>query len=121
MEKPSNLNTSQYVGLVRDLNASMAHMPPLFDKNQQLDNYELVVSLANKAPRIYKAMIISQGYNPETVNLATFVNHWEQAETNDNITGAKFSASDEESKTKRKKKHSTFKEQDENYKKRHKK
>ena len=34
MGKPYKLTTRQYVGLVPDLNSSMAHMPPLFDKNQ---------------------------------------------------------------------------------------
>ena len=28
MYKPRNLTTRQYVGLVRDLNSRMAHMPP---------------------------------------------------------------------------------------------
>ena len=49
MEKPHKLTTSQYVGLVRDLNSRMSYMPPLFDKNQQLDESKLVDSLANKA------------------------------------------------------------------------
>ena len=73
MEKPRNLTTRKYVGLVRDLNSRMAQMPPLFDENQQLDESGLVDSLANKAPRIHKAMLISQGFNPETGYLATFV------------------------------------------------
>ena len=37
MEKPRKLTKRQYVGLVRDLNSSMAQMPPLFDENQHLD------------------------------------------------------------------------------------
>ena len=44
----------QYVGLVSDLNSRMAQMPPLFDKNQQLDESELVDSLTKKVPRIRK-------------------------------------------------------------------
>ena len=50
-------------------------MPPLFDKNQQLEEYELVDSLANKAPRSHKAMLISQGFNPVTGYLENFVDH----------------------------------------------
>ena len=73
MEKPRKLTTRQYVVFVRDLNSSMAQMPPLFDKNQQLDESELVDSLANKAPRRHKAMLISQGFNPDTGDLETFV------------------------------------------------
>ena len=84
-------------------------MPPLFDKNQKPDESELVDSLANKAPRIHKAMLISQGFNPETGYLATFVEHWERAETTYNIARAKFSASDEDNGTKSKKKRSKFK------------
>ena len=99
----------------------MAHMPPLFDKNQQLDKSELVDSLANKAPSSHKAMLISQGFNPLNGDLATFVEHCEQAETTDNIVGTKFSASDKDSDTKRKKKRSKFKELDKNGKKLHKK
>ena len=73
MEKQRKLITSQYVGLVCDLNARMAQMPPLFNGNQQLDESELVQSLANKAPRSHKDMLISQGFNPETGDLETFV------------------------------------------------
>ena len=115
------MTTRQYVGFVRDLNSRMAHMPHLFDKNQQLDKSELVGSLAIKAPRSHKAMAISQGFNPETGYLATFVENCEQAETTYNISGEKSAASDEDSNTKRNKKRSKFKERDENGKKRHKK
>ena len=64
MKKPRKLITRQYVGLVRDINPSMEQMPPLFDENHQLDEYELVESLSNKAPRSHKAVLISQGFNP---------------------------------------------------------
>ena len=64
MEKPRKLTTRQYVGLVCDLNSRMAQMTPLFYKNQQLDESELVDSLANKSPRSHKAVLISQGFNP---------------------------------------------------------
>ena len=87
-------------------------MPPLFHENQQLDKSELVYSLANKAPIRHKAMLISQGFNPETGDIETFVENFKQVETTDNIAGAKFSASEEDSDTKRKKKHPKFKEQD---------
>ena len=69
MKKPRKLTTRQYVGLVCDLNSRMAQMPPLFDENQQLDESELVDSITNKAPRSHKAMLISQGFNPETRDL----------------------------------------------------
>ena len=70
----------------------MAQIPPLFDENQQLDESELLDSLANKAPIIHKAMLISQGFNPETGYPKTFVEHWERAETMENIAVANFSA-----------------------------
>ena len=88
-------------------------MPPLFQESQQLDEPELVDSLANKAPRSHKAMLISQGFNPETGDIETFVEHCKRAETTDNIAGAKSSASDKDSDTTRKKKIPKFKEQDE--------
>ena len=113
MEKPRKLTTSQYVGLVRDLNSRMAQMPPLFDENHQLDEYKLVDSLANKAPRSHMAMLISQGFNPETGGFL--------AKTKDIISAAKSSASDEDSANERKKKLPKFKEREENSKKRHKK
>ena len=121
MEKPRKLPTKQYVGLVRDLSSSITQMPPLFDENQKLDESELVDSLAKKAPRIQKAMLFYQGFNSETGYLATFVEHCKRLETTDNIAGAKFAASDEDSDTKTNKKLSKFKEWDENGKKRHKK
>ena len=118
MEKPRKLTTRQYVEFVCDLNTGMAQMPPLFQEIQQLDKSELVYSLANKAPRIHKAMLISQGFNPETRDLETFVEHYERAETTDNIAGTKFSASDEDSDTKRNIKRLEFKGQDNHGKKR---
>ena len=99
----------------------MEQIPPMFDENQQLDDSELVDSLTNKSPRSHKAVLVFQGFNPETGDLETFVEHCKQAETTDNIAGTKFAASDEDSDTKRKKKRSRFKEQDENVKKRDKK
>ena len=41
-EKPRNITTIKYVGLVCDLNSRMPYMPPLFNDNQQLDESELV-------------------------------------------------------------------------------
>ena len=73
MIKPRRLTTRQYVGLVRDLNSRMDQLPPLFEDSQVLDESELVDSLANKAPRSHKAMLINQGFNPETETLETFV------------------------------------------------
>ena len=119
MEKPCKLTTRHYVVVVRDLNSRIAQMPPMFDENQQLDESERVKSLANKAQSSHKAMLISQGFNPETGYMATFVEHWERADTIDNIFVAKFSTSDKNRDTKRKKKCSKFKEHEENGKKRH--
>ena len=78
--------------MVRDLNSRMAQMSPLFNKNKQLDESKLVYSIANEAPRIHKAMLILQDFNPKTGYLETFLAHCEQANTTDNITVAKFSA-----------------------------
>ena len=72
MEKTHKLVTRRYVGLVRHLNSRMAQMPPMFDKNQKLDESELVDSLSKKAPRSHKAMLILQGFNPETGYLETW-------------------------------------------------
>ena len=58
MEKLRNLTMRQYVRLVCDLNVRMAQMPPLFQESQKLDKFELVDSLANKAPRSHKAMLL---------------------------------------------------------------
>ena len=103
MEKLRKLTTRQYVGLVHDLNSRMAQMPPLFNNNQQLDESEIVDFLANKSPRRHTAMMISQVFNPEIGYLATFVEHFKLAETTDNISMVKFSASDEDSDTKKNK------------------
>ena len=97
MIKPRRMTTRQYVGLVRDLNLRMAQLPSLFEDSQMLYESELFDSLANKAPRTHKAMLISQGFNPDTANLETFLEHCERAETTDNIAGAKSAASDEDS------------------------
>ena len=100
--KPRNLTTRQYVGLVSDLNSSMAQLPPLFEDSQMLDKSELVDSLANKAPRTHKEILISHGFNPDTANLKTFVEHCECVETTDVIAGAKFAASEEDSDPRKK-------------------
>ena len=65
-------------------------MQPLFDKNQQLDESEIVDSIANKAPRRHKAMLMSQGFNPETGDLETFLEHCERDEITDNIVEPSF-------------------------------
>ena len=97
-------------------------MPPLFDENQQLVESKLVDFLDNKAPRIHKAMLILQGFNPETGDLEIFLEHCEKAETTYNIAVDKCSALDKESDTKRHKKGSkNFKEREDNYKKHRKK
>ena len=91
------------MGLVRDINSRMDQLPPLFEDSQKLDEYELVNSLANTAPRTHKAILIAQGFNTETADLETFMEHCKQAETTDNIAGAKFAASDENSEPRKKK------------------
>ena len=58
---------------------------------------------ANKALRTHKAILISQGFNPEISNLETFVEHCKRAETTDDIAGAKFAAFDEDSEPRKKK------------------
>ena len=68
-----------------------------------LDESKLVDSLANKAPRTHKAMLISQGFNPETADLETFVEHCERVESRDDIARAKFTASNEDSEPRKKK------------------
>ena len=68
-----------------------------------LDESELVDSLANKALRSHKAMLISQKFIPETTKVETFVEHCECAETTNDIAMAKFAASDEDSEPRKKK------------------
>ena len=115
MTKPRKLTTRQYVGLARDLNSRMDQLPPLFKDSQMLDESELVDSLANKALRTHKAMLIAQGFNPESADLETFVEHCECAETTDDIAAAKFTASGEDSDPRKKKR---LKSKDEHGKKR---
>ena len=117
MTKPRKLTTRQYVGLVCDLNSRMAQLPPLFEDSQTLNESEFVNSLANKAPRNHTAMLIAQGFNPESADLETFVEHCKRAETTDDIAGAKFAASDEDSEPRKKKR---VKSKDEHGKKRQK-
>ena len=96
-------------------------MLPMFDNNQQLDESELVDSLANKAPRSHKAMMISQGFNTETGDIETFIEHCKRSETTNNIAMTKFYASDEDSNTnKNKKRPRKTKEREDNGKKRRK-
>ena len=92
-----------YVGLVHNFNSRMDQLPPLFEDSQMLDESELVDSLANKAPRTHKEMLISQGFNTETATLGTFFEHYQRAETTDDIAGVKFAASDEDSEPRKKK------------------
>ena len=81
MIKHCRLTTRQYVGLVREMNSSMTQLTPLFGDSQMIDESELVNSLANKAPRTHKEMLIFQGFNPESTNIETFVEHCKRAET----------------------------------------
>ena len=121
MGKSCMLTTRQYMGLVCDLNSRITHMPRHFHDNQQLYGYKLVDPLSNKVQRSHKAMLVSQGFNPETGDLTTFVEQDEQSEIADNIAMAKFSASDEDRDTKKHKKCSRkFKDREDNGKKRRK-
>ena len=72
----------------------MAHIPPLFNCNQQLDESKIMDYLVKKEPRSHNAIMISQVFNPKTGDLATFVEHCELDETTDNIAMAKFSDQD---------------------------
>ena len=86
-----------------------------------MDKYEIVDSLTNKAPRTHTATMISQGFNTETGDLATFVENCERAETNYNIALYKFPASESDIDTNKNKKHSNkTKELEDSSKKRHK-
>ena len=107
MIKPRKLTTRQYVGLVRYLNSRMAQLPPLFEDSQMHDESELVDSLANKAPRSHKAILIALGFNPETATLETFFEHCERAETTNDIAGANCAASNEDSEPRKKKRTKT--------------
>ena len=82
------LTTRQYVGLVCNLNSRMDQLPPLFEDSQMLDESELVDSLAINSPRNHKAVLIFQGFNPETANLETFMEHCERAETTNDTSSA---------------------------------
>ena len=62
-------------------------------------------------------MLILQGFNEETGYLEIFIEHYERANTMDNTAVDKFSASDEDSDTRRHKNCSKFKEREENGKK----
>ena len=62
-------------------------------------------------------MLIAQVFNPESSDIETFVKHCERAETTDDIAGAKFAASDEDSEPRKKKR---VKSKDEHGKKRQK-
>ena len=106
MEKPQKLTTRQYVGLVRDINSIMSQMPPLFNDNQQLDEFDIVDLLSKQLLRTHKAVLISQGFNPETVSIETFVQHYKRADITDNISMAKFPASDEDNDAMKNKKRS---------------
>ena len=89
---------------------------------KQLDEFKLVDYLAKKTTRIHKAMLISQGFNTETGDLETLIEHCELSKATDNIAVAKISASYEGSDTKRHKNCSKkFKENEENGKKHHEK
>ena len=68
-DQNGKLTTRQYVGLVHNLNSRMAQLPPLFEDSQMLDKSELVDSLANKAPRTHKDMLIAQGFNTDSADL----------------------------------------------------
>ena len=95
------------MGLVRDLNSRRAQLPPLFKDSQVLEESELVDFLANKAPKSHKAMLINQGFNPETSTIETFFEHCKRAETTNDIAREKFADSEEESEPRRKKRTKT--------------
>ena len=62
MEKPRKLTTRQYVGLVRDLNASMAQMPPSFTRISNLTSlnwFSLLLTNHQEATRLCSSLKVS--------------------------------------------------------------
>jgi hypothetical protein len=56
-------------------------MPPLFNQTQKIPEPELLDILASKAPQNHKAIIIEQGFDPQTATIQEFVEISECAET----------------------------------------
>ena len=106
MRKPYGRTTRQYVGAVHTLNETLSKMPPLFDPNQKIPATELLDILASKAPQAHKAIMIEQGFDPQTATIQEFVEISERAETKEALTQnkqARFSAEDSDSEDSQKK------------------
>ena len=94
--KPYKVTTRQYVGFYRNLNAICGQLPPLFNDTQLIGEREMIINIANKAPKDHKKLLIQHGFNPENGSMKELIDYCERAETNENVEhGAK------ESKTKR--------------------
>ena len=90
--KPYNTTTRQYVGYYRNLNALTAQLPPLFNETQQITEREMIVTIASKAPKEHKKLLIQHGFNPENGSMEDLIDYCERAETNENVEhGAKDS------------------------------
>jgi hypothetical protein len=56
-------------------------LPPDFNNTQELPDKDIVDVLATKAPKEHKALMIEQGFNPETSTFEQFVEVSKRAET----------------------------------------
>jgi hypothetical protein len=85
MHVPRNTTARQYVGAVATLNEALEKLTPDFDQAQKLPDRDIMDLLSTKAPKEHKALMMEQGFNPETSTVEEFVEISERAETKDNI------------------------------------
>lgn len=97
MRKPYGRTTRQYVGAVHTLNETLSKMPPLFDHIQKIPSPELLDILASKAPQSHKAMMIEQGFDPQTATIKEFVEISERAETKEALGKTERKSEDSDS------------------------
>jgi hypothetical protein len=104
MFKPKSRTTQQYMGAVHTLNETLAKLPTLFDATQKIPETKLLNILASKAPTRHKAIMIKDGFYPQTATIEAFVEISKKAETKDALesksqTEKKYSyASDDSNK-----------------------
>jgi hypothetical protein len=80
-----NTTARQHVGAVATLNETLGRLPPDFNEAQELPDRNIMDILSTKAPKEHKALMIEQGFNPETSTVEEFVKISKCAETKVNI------------------------------------
>lgn len=96
LEKPYNIRTKAFAGLVEELNSYCQELPPNFNEAQKVNEDELREHIAKALPKKQQEILRQNGVDPRTTSMEDLVEIAERAQNDDDWYG-EFSSSSSES------------------------